>query len=261
MRVTAESIGFAAGDRSLVSDFSFEFHSGSLTAIIGPNGAGKTTLISLLAGDHTSSSGSVRYADESLDTVSIKRRAKLRAVLLHSQRSDTPFTVEQVVSMGRYADRGSTDDSNAQKRPWVDDAMKSLDIHDIRNMPVRLLSGGEQQRVAIARVIAQRTPVVLLDEPTTALDLGHQEAVLTLLRHLASLGHTVIAVLHDLNLVAHFDQVILLNQGRTATSGTPENVLTSEVLSAVYDHPVDVVRHPLRPGVLIVPRRSDPSDL
>ena len=259
MRITLDSVVFDADGQSLISDISFTFRSGSLTALIGPNGAGKTTLIRLLAGDYAPTGGSVRYEDEPLDRISVKRLARLRAVLPQSHPLETPFTVEQVVSMGRYVHRGSADDSVARDRQLVEDAIESLDLQEIQNRPTRLLSGGEQQRVAIARVLAQQAPLVLFDEPTTALDLKHQEAVMALIRELGSRGHTVIAVLHDLNLATHFDEAVVMDRGSIVASGAPGDVLTSDVLSVVYDYPIDVVKHPLRSGVLVVPRSPDPS--
>jgi iron complex transport system ATP-binding protein len=259
MRVTLDSVGFDVDGQPLVSDVTFTFQPGSLTALVGPNGAGKTTLIRLLSGDVLPSKGSVLYEDEPLVGISVARLARLRAVLPHSPRSDTPFTVDQVVSMGRYVFRGDVDESVDPEKELVDKAIAALDLGRIRSRPIRFLSGGEQQRAAIARVVAQRSPLLLFDEPTTALDLGHQEAVMALMVDLASQGHTVVAVLHDLNLTAHFDQAMLLHLGGVVSSGTPSDVLTSDVLSTVYGHPIDVVPHPLRPGVLVLPRSLGPS--
>jgi iron complex transport system ATP-binding protein len=258
VNVSLDNVGFDAGGRSLVSNVSLELATGSLTALIGPNGAGKTTLLRLLAGDNLPSRGSVRYEGEPLDQIFVRRRAGLRAVMVEHHATDNPFTVEQVVSMGRYPFRGRADESVAQDRKWVDEAIDSLDLGEIRARPIRLLSGGEQQRVAIARVLAQQAPLVLFDEPTTALDLGHQEAVIALISDMGSQGHTVVAVLHDLNLTAHFDHVVLLDGGAAIAAGAPGDVLTSTVLSAVYHHPIDVVPHPRRDGVLVLPQSFRP---
>jgi len=189
MNVTCDSLSFQASDRSLVSDISLELSSGSLTAVIGPNGAGKTTLLRLLAGDSPPSKGSVQYDGEPLDRISVQRRARLRAVLAQNHASDTQFTVEQVVSMGRYTFRGDENGYATEDRMRVDEAISSLDLFEIRERPIRFLSGGEQQRVAIARVLAQQAPFVLFDEPTTALDLGHQEAVMGLITDLGTGTH------------------------------------------------------------------------
>ncbi len=107
--------------------------------------------------------------------------------------------------------------------------------------------------MAIARTIAQQTPLILLDEPTTALDIGHQEMVLRVMRSLGQAGRTIVAVLHDLNMATAFDQVVLLDHGGIAASGTAEEVLSAERLSRVYEHPIEVIQHPLRPGLLVLP--------
>lgn len=257
MKVTCDSVSFQANGRSLVSDVSVKLPSGSLTALIGPNGAGKTTLLRLLAGDSPPSQGSIRYDGEPLGRISVKRRARLRAVLPQNHTSDTQFTVEQVVSMGRYAFRSAENRYATGDKERVDKAIRSLDLAGIRERPIRFLSGGEQQRVAIARVLAQQAPFVLFDEPTTALDLGHQEAVIGLITDLGSQGHTIVAVLHDLNLASHFDHAVLLDAGTLVASAAPDEVLTSARLSAVYDHPIDVIPHPYRSGALVLPRKLD----
>ena len=245
--------------RSLASGISLTVEPGSITALIGPNGSGKTTLIRLLAGDVSPTRGTVTYGEESLDRIPVRRRARLRSVLPQSHASDTSFTVEQVVSMGRYAFRLDRDGSIGQEQVLISEAIASLDLDEIRTRQIRFLSGGERQRVAIARVLVQQAPLVLLDEPTTALDIAHRESVMALIENFRPSGNTVVAVLHDLNMATHFDQVVLLDRGRIVSSGTPDAVMTSETLSTVYDHPIDVVEHPRRPGVLVLPRSSIPS--
>lgn len=256
MRVTLGDVGFNVNGRTLVSGISLAVGPGSITALIGPNGAGKTTLIRLLAGDAPPTSGAIDYDGEHLARIPIRRRARLRSVLPQSHTSDTSFTVEQVVSMGRYAYRLDKNGDFSKDEALVTEAIESLDLAELRTRQIRFLSGGERQRVAIARVLAQQAPLVLLDEPTTALDIRHKESVIALIEGLRPLEHTVMAVLHDLNMATHFDQVMLLDEGRIVSSGSPSEVLTGEVLSAVYGHPIDVVRHPTRPGVLVLPRNA-----
>jgi iron complex transport system ATP-binding protein len=132
-------------------------------------------------------------------------------------------------------------------------ALEALDLGALANRPVSSLSGGERQRAAIARTLAQDTPLVLLDEPTTALDIRHQETILRVLGEVGRSGRTVVAVLHDLNLATAFDQVILMDRGGLAAMGTPEEVLNAARLTDIYEHPIDVVEHPLRPGLLVLP--------
>jgi iron complex transport system ATP-binding protein len=254
MRLSITHLGYRANDNSLLKDVSLVVPSGGLTAVIGPNGAGKSTLLRVAAGDVAPTSGSVSYGDTPLSGMSVARRARSRAVLAPQQATEIPFTVHQVISMGRYPHRFDRGTKPETEQAMIESAIDLLDLGDLRHRQLRSLSGGEHQRVAIARVLAQRAPIILLDEPTTALDIRHQESVMTLLAELAANGHSVLAVLHDLNMVSHFDQVILLNEGRVAAAGTPQDVLTTERLTTVYGHPIDVVDHPTRPGVLMVPR-------
>jgi len=259
VRVTLEGIDLDVNGHSLVAGITLDLASGSRTAMIGPNGAGKTTMIRLLSGDVPPTRGTIRYGDELLGRIPVRQRARLRSVLSQSHSSDTSFTVEQVVSMGRYAFRLDQDVNISQERAFVGNAVDSLDLGELRKRQIRFLSGGEQQRVAIARVLAQGAPLVLLDEPTTALDIAHRASVMALIEDLSPKGHTVFAVLHDLNMATHFDQVVLLHEGRIVASGSPNDVLTSEALSTVYSHPIDVVEHPKRPGLLVLPRSASPT--
>ncbi len=254
MKVEMNNIGIRIGEHLLIDDITLTMHPGTLTAVIGPNGAGKSTLLRLLAGDVAPSSGAITYDAEPLAHTSVRQLARLRAVLSQSHTSDIPFTVTQVVTMGRFPYRFDPSNTPAIDQQAVNHALEDLDLLALIDRPVRTLSGGEQQRVAIARVLAQNAPVVLLDEPTTALDIKHQESVITLIEGLRPRGHTVVAVLHDLNLATHFDQTLLLDHGRVSAAGPPRDVLTAEILSAVYSHPIDVVDHPTRPGVLMLPR-------
>jgi len=256
MKVALNGVGLDVNGRSLASGITLAAEAGAISALIGPNGAGKTTLIRLLAGDVPPTRGTVTYGDELLARIPIRRRARLRSVLPQGQVSATSFTVEQVVSMGRYAFRLDRDGDDSGDQLLVDAAIESLDLGDLRTRQIRFLSGGERQRVAIARVFAQQAPLMLLDEPTTALDIAHKESVVALIGGHRAQGRTVVAVLDDLNMATHFDQVALLHEGRIVSSGTPDDVLTSDTLSAVYDHPIDVVQHPRRQGVLVLPHSA-----
>jgi len=259
VRVTLNDVTFRVRGAILIDSVSLVIPDGSLTAIIGPNGAGKSTLLHLLASDTPPSSGSVSYDDEPAAGLDVARRATLRALLPQQHTTEVSFTVEQVVAMGRFPHRYDPQNSPLADLAAVNDAIDVLDLSDVRHRSVRSLSGGEQQRVALARILAQRAPLVLLDEPTTALDIGHRAAVMSLIEGLQPNGHTVVAVLHDLELAAHFDHVVLLKQGSVAASGPPDVVLTSEALTEVYQHPIDVVANPSGNGILVLPRRLPPN--
>jgi len=259
MKLSVDDLGFRTTGKQLLDGVTLSIPDCSLTAVIGPNGAGKSTLLRIMAGDMSATTGSVRYDGEAVGDMPVGRRARVRAVLSQGHTADISFTVRQVVSMGRYPYRFDPHTGPETDADAVLEAIDALDLGALAHRQVRSLSGGEQQRVSIARVLAQRAPVVLLDEPTTALDIGHQESVMTLVKGLKPQGHTVVAVLHNLNMAAHFDQVVLLHEGKIVASGTPEDVLTGDILSTVYSHPIDVVGHPKRPGVLVLPRTAMPA--
>jgi len=254
VKATLNAVSLEAAGHSLVSNISLEFDIGSFTVVIGPNGAGKTTLLRLLAGDAAPTHGTVSYDGENVRGIAVSAMAKLRSVLPQRPLSDSSFTVEQIISMGRYVYRFDAGSDDTTELALVDDVLGSLDLVDLRTRRIRSLSGGEPQRVALARVLVQGTPRVLLDEPTTALEIRHQETVTVLLERLPRENHTVVAVLHDLSRATSFDQVVLLHRGKIAAFGKPAEVLTSELLSEVYAHPIDVVPHPTRPGLLMLPR-------
>ena len=258
MRVQIKELSYVVAGHSLVNGISLDVPSGTMTAVIGPNGAGKSTLLHLIAGDITPSDGSVSYESEALSDISLERRAKLRGFLDATREPDIAFTVEQVVAMGRFPHRFDSHTRGNTDKEAIEAAIGALDLSSLRTRQVRSLSGGEQQRVAIARVFAQRSKLVLLDEPTTALDIGHQATVMAHIERLPSQGLSVIAVLHDLNMAAYFDNVLLLRKGSIVASGAPSDVLTSADLTRAYGHPIDVAEHPSSGGLLILPRRTEP---
>lgn len=257
MRVSASEVCYVTNDVQLLCDVSLDLLPGDRVAVVGPNGAGKSTLLSLLAGDLRPSHGSVTYAGADISTLSVRQLARSRASLAQRQEEDIAFNVAQVVEMGRYAYRNDSSSVPSDDHRAVTTAIDSLDLGGLEHRLISSLSGGERQRTAIARTIAQDTPLVLLDEPTTALDVGHQDMVLRVICSLGRSDRIVVAVLHDLNMATAFDQVVLLDNGDVAASGTPERVLNSESLTEVYEHPIEVVPHPLRPGILVLPSTEE----
>ena len=240
--------------KSVFSGVSGLIRRGDKIAVVGVNGAGKSTLLRLLAGEIRPTAGSISYDSTPIAHLSVSDLATRRAVLGQSQAEDVAFTVEQVVAMGRYARRGSRSIDGGDDHDSVASALAAMDLRGLGARPVSSLSGGERQRTAIARVLAQDTPLLLLDEPTTALDIRHQQMVVETIGALADSGRTVIAVLHDLNLATSFDRVLLLSEGTLSAHGTADEVLTSTRLSEVYQCPIEVIDHPLREGRLVLPR-------
>ncbi len=229
---------------------------GEVLALVGPNGAGKSTLLSALAADLPPAAGSVRIHGRPASDWSAPELALRRAVLPQAASLSFPFTVEEVVRMGRapWAAARPEEDEAA-----VAEAMAATEVTGFAARPFSALSGGERARVALARVLAQRAPLLLLDEPTAALDLRHQELVLRLCRARARAGDAVVVVLHDLGLAAaHAHRVAVLRGGRIAADGRPGEVFTGELLSEVYDQPVEVFPHPRTGAVLVLPEREAP---
>ncbi len=215
---------------------------GEVLAVLGPNGAGKSTLLRMLAGEQDPTSGEVLIDGRPISTFRPARLALRRAVLPQHTMLQFAFRALDVVMMGRYPHREST----AEHDQAV--AIRAMDETDTGHLAVRTyptLSGGEQTRVALARVLAQESPIVMLDEPTGSLDLRHQELVMATLRALASEGAAVLAVLHDLNLAARYaDRVALMSRGTLRATAPTSEVMRPALLSEVYAHPVGVMPHP-----------------
>jgi iron complex transport system ATP-binding protein len=261
--VEAAGVSVEVGGRLLLDRVSLTVARGEVVALLGPNGAGKSTLLGCLSGDRKPSAGVVRIGGGSsscaltdLDAWPLKELARTRTVVLQENQVAFPFTVEDVVRMGRmpwYRTPLEDEDDEA-----VEAALDEVELTAFRSRGYPGLSGGERGRASFARALAQRTGILLLDEPTAALDLGHQEDVLTTTRRLADGGAAVVVVLHDLGLAAAYaDRCVLLSGGRVHGVGTPADVITAETISVVYGHPVVVVPDPHTGTPLVVPvRRS-----
>lgn len=255
VRLRGTDLTVRVGDgRAILDDASIDIHAGQIHALVGPNGAGKSTLFGVLTGDVTAQTGRVELGGAPVTGIRSRALAQQRAVLLQENAVTFPFTAEQVVRMGRspWARTPAADDDDAV----VATAMASTEVLPLSARSVTSLSGGERARVALARVLAQSTGILLLDEPTAALDLKHHEDVMRLIAVQAAAGVAVAIVLHDLNAaLAHADRVTLLSQGRVVATGTPAEVLTAERIEEVYGQPVDVFPHPVTGVPLVVARR------
>jgi iron complex transport system ATP-binding protein len=251
--IRAEHVTVELGARRAVDDVDLTVPAGELLALVGPNGAGKSTLLSALAGERHPDAGAVFIDDRPVDALEPLELARIRSVLTQDNAVSFPFRVAEVVEMGRspWARTPAREFDGTAIR----EALERTDVAHLTERRFTELSGGERARVSLARVLAQDTPVVLLDEPTAALDLRHQEDVLRIARDLAREGRTVVVVLHDLSLAgAYADRVALLDVGRLRALGTPLEVLTEQLIAEVYRLPVEVLVREGRP--LIIPRRS-----
>ena len=244
-----EGAGYRIDGHAILDGIDLRFVPGRLTALLGPNGAGKSTLLALAAGDLAPGAGRVLLDGRPLRDWPAKALALRRAVMPQDHAVRFGFGVREVVAMGRLP---HPPDPEADAR-IVDEALASADIAALARRDVQTLSGGESARTTFARVLAQRTPLLLLDEPTAALDLHHQERVMHCARALARQGACVVAVVHDLNLAArHADRIVLLDQGRVAADGTPREVLRADTIERVYRQRVAVLPHPTRDIPLVV---------
>lgn len=249
--VNASDVVVIRDGRALLDGVSVDVAAGEVLGVVGPNGAGKSTLLRVLAGDVRPNDGVALLSGEDVSDASVQRLARLRSFVGPQSVSDVVFRVDEVVAMGRHPGRADgAADSDGQV---VAGAMARVDVAHLADRALRTLSSGEQQRVNLARAIAQRSPVMLLDEPTSALDVAHQELVMTVLRELAGEGCAVVAVLHDLNLAAaHTDRVLLMDGGRAVAGGEARSVFTGSRLTGVYGEPMEVIDHPFRDCPLVL---------
>jgi iron complex transport system ATP-binding protein len=251
----ARTVTVDRGDKTVLRDVSLTIAAGELVALVGPNGAGKSTLLSVLAGELAPRAGTAEIDWRAVGDWTTAALARTRAVLPQQVTVAFPFTVHEVVRMGR-APYHRTPEA-AQDDDVVAAALSEMAIDDLRDRRHQQLSGGEQARVAVARVFAQATPLLLLDEPTAALDVRFQELVLRAVRRRVRQGATAIVVVHDLALAAAYaSRVVLLSHGAVVGDGPPHDVLTSKLLSEVYEHPIDVTVHPRSGEPLILPERE-----
>ena len=243
------------GGRPVVDDVDLEVRRGAWVALIGPNGGGKTTLLRAIA-------RLVPFAGEVLlggrSTADLHRRELSRLLALVPQEPSTPpwMTVGEFVLLGRTPHLGALAKEGRRDREAASRALARLDLAEYRERLLGTLSGGERQRAVVARALAQEAPIVLLDEPTAALDIGHQQQALELVDALRAESElTLVSAMHDLTLAAQYaERMVLLDGGRVVADGAPRDVLTESLIAAHYGASIDVV--PVDGRVAVVPRRT-----
>lgn len=252
------------GGHRILSGVDLTLRRGEVTVLVGPNGAGKSTLFSVLAGDLSPRSGTVHVrTEDGADPVPVsevrpRALARVRAVQMQDSRLSFAFTARATVEMGRAPWAGTAEEERDEA--VVEHALGLSETRALAQQPVPVLSGGERARVAFARALAQETGVLLLDEPTAALDIRHQERVFAAVAERAAAGATVLVIVHDLSLAAAYaDRIVLLHEGRVRADGPPSQVLDAALLSEVYDHPVAVTTVPGTDELLVVPLRGRPA--
>jgi cobalamin transport system ATP-binding protein len=257
--VRLDHIQVAYGDRAVLRDLSLDVAAGAFFIIIGPNSSGKTTLAKTMAGQVRPRQGSVEILGRPLPSYSRKALARRVAVVPQYSSIEVPFTVSEVVLMGRSPHLSLVGLETRRDLEIAAAAMLATQIDHLAGRRLNQLSGGELQRVIIARAICQQPQIIILDEPTASLDLAHQVHIMDLLERLKNeQGFTIIMISHDLNLAAIYaDHLLLLHRGRVVAQGDPGDVLTYDRLEQTYGCHLLVHENPLmkRPQVTLVPGR------
>ncbi|HEU5217177.1 MAG TPA: ABC transporter ATP-binding protein, partial [Gemmatimonadales bacterium] len=250
------TVQYRGAPNPAVNDVELTLGPGELVALVGPNGCGKTSLVHALLGLVPLRAGTVSLERRPIGEWSRPELARL--VALVPQREDTPFSwrVEDMVGFGRYARLGPLSPMSVRDHEAVDRALARCDVDSLRHRPVETLSGGEWQRVRIARALAQEPALLVLDEPTASLDLGHEMELFELVAQLVTEGLSALVVTHHLNLAARYaDRMLLLDRGRVAAAGPPAEVMRPDLLSGVFRWPVGIVS--LQGAPHVVPERRD----
>ena len=247
-------VSYTLDGATLIAGAELAVEAGTFLGVIGPNGAGKSTLLRLAAGLIAPISGEIMLDGRSLRTLPRKQVARLLGYVPQQARLDFPFSVADVVMDGRNPHLSRFQVSGVADRQIVWEAMAQTGILPLAERNVQTLSGGEKQRVLIARALAQQPRVLLLDEPTANLDLYHQHAILRLVRRLAEeQGLAVVAAVHDINLAARYcDQLTVLMRGRIVATGPPATTLTRALLADVFAVDAEIAPEPDVPGAVRV---------
>ncbi|MHA6528605.1 ABC transporter ATP-binding protein [Corynebacterium pyruviciproducens] len=253
--IVVDHVSSGYGDHIVVKDIDITAEAGTFTTLLGPNGCGKSTLLKSITRLLTPVAGTVTYGATSLQDVSPKKLAQTVAMLPQHPFAPDGLSVVELVSRGRHPWRSPLRGLSATDRRIIAEAMEETEVSGLAERSIETLSGGQRQRVWMAMVLAQDTPVLLLDEPTTYLDPARAMEILSIAKRQAQAGKVVISVLHDLHLAGHFsDRVVLLKEGHVYADGSPADVMTVDAVKDVYDLRAEVWDDPASASPIIVPR-------
>lgn len=247
--VEIKNLSYKTKDKVILDNISIKFPEKKFIGIIGPNGAGKSTLLKNIYGVLNSSSGDIFIDNKNIKNITGKERAKKIAVLSQEDREDFDFNIEDIVKMGRYPYKNIFENYSKTDKEIALKMLKKVGMENYVGRSFKELSGGEKQRVLIARALAQDTPILILDEPTNHLDIGYQLQLLHLIKHL---DKSVISALHDLNVASLFcDYIYILKDGKLIAEGTPEEVLNKENLKNIFNIECYIGKNPINDKIQI----------
>ncbi|WP_338892136.1 ABC transporter ATP-binding protein [Rhodococcus sovatensis] len=254
-RLIAEDLSLGYGDRIIVENLDLKVHTGVITTVIGPNGCGKSTLLRALGRLLKPKGGKVILDGKAISSMRTKEVARVLGMLPQAPTAPEGLTVGDLVSRGRHPHQSWIRQWSSDDESEVASALQLTGVEDLADRPVDELSGGQRQRAWISMALAQGTDILLLDEPTTYLDLAHSVEVLDLVDRLhEEMGRTVIMVLHDLNLAVRYsDQLIVMSEGKIVESGRPQDVISEKLLMDVFGLEATVIADPVSDRPLIVP--------
>lgn len=253
-RLVGENLTVGYDGPPVISGLDVSVATGEFTVIVGPNACGKSTLLRTLARMLTTTTGAVLLDGSPIGSLGAKEVARTLGLLPQSPIAPEGMLVEDLVARGRYPHQGLLRQWSHADEEAVESALERARVIELRDRMISELSGGQRQRVWIAMALAQQTPLLLLDEPTTFLDIAHHVEVLNLCRSLQRDGKTVVAVLHDLNLAFRYaDHLVVMRDGSILAQGRPNDVVTDELITAVFDLPCRIIVDPVSGTPLVIP--------
>ncbi len=253
--LSVEKLNVAYGNNTIIENLSLTIPKGKITALIGPNGCGKSTLLKTLARINKPKSGTVLLDATPLEQYSSKSLAKRLSMLPQTHTSPEGITIQKLVEYGRAPYTSHWGKLSPEDKAMVANAMQATGVDTLAHHSIDALSGGQRQRAWIAMIVAQDTEIVMLDEPTTYLDLSHQIELMRMMQNMHAQGKTVIVVLHDLNQACRYcDHLVVLKQGQLVTQGAPKDVFTQSLLKEVFDLEALVIEDPVSGTPMCVAR-------
>ncbi|MBC2856872.1 MAG: ABC transporter ATP-binding protein [Cetobacterium sp.] len=243
-------LSYEIDSKQILNKINLSIYKGKFVGLIGPNGCGKSTLLKNIYGNLKSKSTKILLDGENIDNIERKKLAKKLSVLAQSQQIDFDFTVENIVDMGRYAHNTFFSNNKVQSKEIVDKSLTDVGMFHMKDKSFSTLSGGEKQRVLIARAFAQETDFLILDEPTNHLDIKYQIQIMDIIK---SQQKTVLAVIHDMNIASSYcDYIIALKDGEIVAEGEPSEIFTSENIENIFGIKSHIIQHPTKKNPFII---------